>query len=96
MNEIQVLRVCSHGKIGDLSNGFSLPHKVPFCVYVRPKEDTLASDTVINCKCICDENVSELPVPLNDWTPAAITSIAPNAIDLSEYDVYWGAGNPKI
>lgn len=95
MNEMQSLRILSHGRIDDLSAGFKLRHSIPFSVYVRPKEMTLDHDMVIQAKCICDENVSALPVALNDWTPAAIVEIAPNAIDLSEYEVYWGAGNPQ-
>lgn len=96
MNEMQALRVLSHGKIEDLSSGFSLQHKVPFSVYVRPKSDTLQTDVLIQAKCVCDEGVSALPVPLYDWTTAAIVEIAPNAIPLSDYDVYWGAGNLNI
>ena len=96
MNEMQILKVCSHGKIVDLRGGFSLKHQVPFSVYVRPKSDTLMTDIVITARCICDSEVSELPVPLSDWSPAAIVELAPNAISLDEYDVYWGAGNPNI
>lgn len=90
---MQYLRILSHGKITDLTNGFR--KNVPFSVYVRPKNDTLAQDILISCRCFCDEDTTALPVPLNDWTPAAIVEIAPNAIDLSEYEVYWGAGNPQ-
>lgn len=96
MNEMQSLRVLSHGKITDLSNGFKLPGNVAFSVYVRPKEDTLANDVLLNCRCTCDDEVSALPVPLYNWTPAAIMEIAPDAISLEDYDVFWGAGNPKI
>lgn len=96
MNEMQVLRVLSHGKISDLSTGFKLEHDCPFSVYVRPKTSSLANDVVINARCICDASTSEIPVPLHDWTPAAIVELAPNAISLSDYDVYWGAGNTKI
>ena len=96
MNEMQSLRVLSHGKVTDLTSGFKLPSKAPFSVYVRPKTTAMAADIVISAKCICDTEVSELPVPLNDWTPAAIVELAPNTISLVDYDVYWGAGNPNI
>lgn len=96
MEEMQVLRVLSHGKIEDLSYGFSLNNSIPFTVYVRPKNDTLERDLVVQAKCACDSDVSALPVPLNDWSPAAIVKLAPNAISLTDYDVYWGAGNPNI
>ncbi len=96
MNEMQSLRVLSHGKLTDLSEGFKLDGSVSFSVYVRPKETTLNNDVVLNCKCLCDTSVSALPVPLYNWTPAAIVEIAPNAISLDDYDVFWGAGNPNI
>ena len=41
---------------------------------------------------ICDKEFSMFPVPIGDWTPGAIAVISPNGIDLSVYDVYWGAG----
>jgi len=96
MNEMNFLRVLSHGKISDLSSGFSLPQNVPFSVYVRPKSTKTESDIVISARCVCDDDVADLPVPFNDWTPAAIVAIAPNAISLTDYDVYWGAGNQNI
>lgn len=93
MSNMQEMRVLSHGKIADLSGGFK--PGFPFSVYIRPKEDTLANDITVNCRCLCDKEASALPVPLYNWTPAEISEIAPNAIPLDEYDVYWGAGNPK-
>lgn len=87
--EMYSLRVLSHGQITDLSQGFDLGGK-PFSVFVRPKKVTMEANVLLNCKCICDKEASDLPVPIGDWTPAAIASISPNAISLSEYDVYWG------
>ena len=52
----------------------------------------METSTLLHCKLICDKQAGELPVPIGDWTPGAISSISPNGIDLSEYDVYWGAG----
>lgn len=93
MSNLQEMRVLSHGEITDLSNGFK--PGFPFSVYVRPKEVTMDSDIIINAKCLCDDETSALPVPLYNWTPAEITEIAPNAIPLDDYRVFWGAGNPK-
>ena len=78
------LRILSKGKVTDLSNGFALGG-VPFTVFVRPS-------TLLKCKLICDKEFGMFPVPIGDWTPGAITVISPNGIDLSVYDVYWGAG----
>ena len=85
------LRILSKGKVTDLSNGFALGG-VPFTVFVRPKEVTMETSTLLKCKLICDKEFGMFPVPIGDWTPGAITVISPNGIDLSVYDVYWGAG----
>lgn len=44
----------------------------------------------VNCRCVNDSSFSVLPCPLNDWTPALIHKLEPNAVNLSQYDVYWG------
>ncbi len=88
---MNILRVLSHGKVTDLSEGFSLDGK-PFSIFVKPKNATMDASVLVTCKCFCDKEASALPVPLNDWTPAAIAEISPNAISLIDYDVYWGGG----
>ena len=84
------VRIIAKGRISDLSKGFSLDG-VPFSVYVRSKENTMLSDTLLECRLIGDKAVGALPVPIGDWTPAMIAYISPNAIDLQKYEVYWGA-----
>lgn len=91
MNEMQTLRILSHGQVSDLTNGFSLGGK-PFTVFVRPKALTMESNVILPCKLICDNEAGDLPVPVGDWTPAEIVEISPNAISLGDYDVYWGSG----
>lgn len=91
-NDMYSLRVLAKGQVSDLSNGFKLGGN-PFSVYVRSKSATeMVSDTLLNCKLICDNSFGNIPVPVGDWTPAAIVAIAPNAIDLQKYEIYWGAG----
>lgn len=91
-NDMYSLRVLSKGEVSDLSKGFNLGGK-PFSVYVRSKSATeFVSDTLLNCKLICDNSFGNIPVPVGDWSPAAIVEIAPNAIDLQKYEIYWGAG----
>lgn len=85
-------RVVSHGKIADLSEGFSLPSGNPFSVYVRPKYSVSTLDTVLSVRCYQDESMSDAPVPFNDWSPLAITEIAPDSEFLKTNDVYWGSG----
>ncbi|MDR0864953.1 MAG: hypothetical protein LBO74_08480 [Candidatus Symbiothrix sp.] len=86
-------RIVSHGKISDLTNGFSLPGNVPFSIYVKPKFVVSDIDAFLNVKCYQDENASEAPIVLNDWSPLAIVEIAPNSDILAQNDIYWGSGS---
>lgn len=86
-------RIVSHGKIADLSKGFKLPSGNPFSVYVRPKYSVSTLDTVLTVRCSQDENLTEAPVQFNDWSPLAISEIAPNSELLKTNDVYWGSGS---
>lgn len=70
------LRILSHGKLSSLSSGFSLGGST-FSILVIPKNTTVDLGTTVLCKCVCDTEASALPA---------------NAINLSNYDVYWGAG----
>ena len=45
------LRILSKGKVTDLSNGFALGG-APFTVFVRPKEVTMETSTLLKCKLI--------------------------------------------
>lgn len=88
---INDLKILSHGKVADLSNGFSLTDGKCFSICVVPKTATMDLGLTVNCRLICDGESSPLPVFFNDWAPAKIQYIAPNAISLADYDVYWGA-----
>jgi len=91
MEQMYAMRVLTHGQITDLTNGFNLGGKV-FSIFVRPKSVSMEANVLVSCKCICDKTASNLPVPIGDWSPAAIVEISPSAISLTDYDVYWGAG----
>lgn len=84
------VRIIAKGRISDLSKGFSLDG-VPFSVYVCSKENTMLSDTLLDCRLIGDRERGAFSVPIGDWTPAMIAYISPNAIDLQKFEVYWGA-----
>lgn len=88
MNELKIL---SHGKVTDLSNGFSLGGGKSFTICVVPKTPTMELIALVSCRLLCDSQHSDLPVVLNDWAPVQIQALAQNAIDLTAYDVYWGA-----
>ena len=78
------------GKVTDLSNGFALGG-VPFTVFVRPKEVTMETSTLLKCKLICDKNLV-CSQTYRDWTPGAIAVISPNGIDLLYMMCIGGAG----
>ena len=87
-------RIVSHGKIESLANGFKIGEDgVPFTIYVRPKNATSAIDVIIRLKCYQDDEASNVPVPLNDWSPLLVREIAPNNTLLNYYDIYWGSGS---
>lgn len=86
-------RIVAHGKIDDLSSGFSLPNGEPFSIYIRPKNSVTALDTVLSVRCYQDNDFSEAPVAYNDWSPLAITEIASDNDILTDNDVYWGSGS---
>lgn len=84
-------RVLAHGKITSLSAAFKLNGNIPFSIFVKPITGT--DDIVtVSCKCYLDSAASALPVVVGKWDEAAIVEIAAGAINLTQYDVYWGAG----
>lgn len=86
-------RIVSHGKVESLSKGFKIGDNIPFSVYIRPKLASDEIDTVISLRCYQDEDFSDAPIALNDWTPLAISEIAANNELLERYDIYWGSGS---
>ncbi len=86
-------RIVAHGKITDLSVGFSLPGGIPFTVYARPKYSSSQIDTVLNVKSYQNEDFAEAPLLLNDWSPLAIVEIAPDISIWEQFDLYWGSGS---
>lgn len=86
-------RIVAHGKITDLTNGFSLPEKIPFTIYARPKYTLPLIDTVLSVKTYQNEDFDEAPFLSNDWSPLAIIEIAPDNSILEQYDLYWGSGS---
>lgn len=85
-------RILAHGKIESLDEEFSLPNNTPFSLYIRPKYSSSNMDAVLSVKCYQDDEFSDAPIGLNDWSPMAIKAIAANTDFLNTYDLYWGAG----
>lgn len=90
-------RILAHGRISELeltTTGFSLGG-TPFSIFLRTKR-AIVTDTLVNCRCICDKDFADFPVVIGDWSPGLIVAIAPATIDPEQYDVYWGASEqPK-
>ena len=86
-------RILAHGQITDLGEGFSLPDKTMFSIFVAPKAATDASFIIVSCKSLQNTQSANTPVLLNDWTPHGLKELPANCIDLDDYDVYWGAGH---
>ena len=83
------LRILSKGKVTDLSNGFAFGG-VPFTVFVRPKGLRWKQVRCLNASSFVIKNLVCSRTYRLD--AGAIAVISPNGIDLSVYDVYWGAG----
>ena len=93
-------RVLAKGKIESLTSAFNLGGK-PFSIIVVPKADvtdgiiSIVSESIgliVSCKCYAEDSAGDLPVYFHTWTEADIVEIAADAIDLDDYDVYYGAG----
>ena len=89
-----VSRITCKGKVESLEHGFRLKDEQPFSVYIRPKTlTTMERDVLLNCKLYKEDAASEVPVPLFGWVELEVVEIAPSASLLSNYDIYWGAGD---
>ena len=89
-------RILSHGKIADLSKGFVLPSKEAFSIFLMPKQGYEITDPAIllNVRLSQDEDASNVPVLLNEWSALAIEEIAAGQQSvLDSVDIYWGGGN---
>lgn len=89
-------RISSHGKIASLVSGFSLGHNQFFSLFIVPKDTDEVLPIVMSVKLLEDEAYGNCPFNLNCWTEPAVLKIAANAIDLTDYDVYWGCGTNAI
>jgi len=92
--ELYAGRLLAHGKITEaqMAAGFKLATNEPFSVLIVPKEATTNTLILVNLSLLHDNEASDFPCPLGDWTPGAIKQIAPDAIELADYDVYWASG----
>lgn len=88
-------RVSAHGQITSLTAAFSLESGQPFALFIIPKSDGRyadASTVLVDCKLYQDDDSADCPFTCNCWDAPAVSEIAINGIDLTDYDVFWGAG----
>ncbi|MBO6117382.1 MAG: hypothetical protein J6P44_02440 [Bacteroidales bacterium] len=85
-------RVNAHGKITSLASDFSLKNNEPFALYVHPKTFTEDVMMTVNLKAYKDTGFSDCPINFDMWNPVSVVGIKAGAIDLTLYDVWWGAG----
>jgi hypothetical protein len=92
--ELYAGRLLAHGKItaAQMAAGFKLKSNELFSICVVPKAATTNTLLIVDLKLGHDDVTSDLPCPLSDWTPGFILELAPNAIELGDYDVYWATG----
>ncbi len=86
-------RIVAHGQVKSLDKPFSLPDRIPFSIYVRPKAQTEQLDMTMNVKCWQEKVFSDAPFTLNDWSPLAVEAIGADASILDRYDIFWGSGS---
>ena len=84
------LRILSKGKVTDLSNGFALGvFRLPSLYDLKrlrwKQVRCLNASSFVIRNLVCSPYLSGIG-------RRAIAVISPNGIDLSVYDVYWGAG----
>ena len=85
-------RILSKGEITSLSQEFSLPQNVPFSLFL-PRTASTASIEVINCKLYQETAPGPCPVNVGGWTEPLLLSLpASNAGLLTNYRLFWGAG----
>lgn len=89
--EFKAGRISRHGKITALP--FSLEGNERFSVFLIPKAtDSDNVSVVLSAKLYHDETASDMPVVLEAWSEGCFIEIPSNASILSDYDIYWGAG----
>ena len=86
-------RVCSHGKITDLTEEFSLNGgATPFALFIVEKASKSTDPVIVSCETYQGDGYADCPFTPNCWDVPAVRRVEAVGIDLTLYDVYWGAG----
>lgn len=82
-------RIACHGKITSLANGFKLKNGSPFSLFIIATDGS--TDPVkVSAKLAYDAAAAECPFSVNGWTETLVMELPANAINLTNYSVYWG------
>lgn len=81
-------RILSHGQITSLP--FSLSSGLPFSIFIIPVVDS-DLPVLVNCKLEQDDAAANCPFNVKQWTEPAVSIIPTAGINLTNYNVYWGA-----
>ena len=103
-NLLAACRICDGGEITSLTNGFAVTSsedsakQCPFSIFIVPVSGT-GGTMLVNGVLIGKPTTSTPaahPVNTSEWCPQAFRSLAPNAIDLTAYRVFYGAFSPAM
>ena len=82
-------RIACHGKITSLSSGFKLKNGSPFSLFIIANDES-TTPVKVSAKLAEDSSTSECPFAVNGWTETLVMELPVNAINLTNYAVYWG------
>lgn len=85
-------RILSHGKITSLSSAFTLASGYPFSLFIIPKDTDETEPIIVSVKLDQDDAAANCPFNLRCWNEPGVIEVSASAINLTNYDVYWGAG----
>jgi hypothetical protein len=84
-------RINCKGQIPSLSSAFKLKGEVPFSLFIIPVADSTAP-IIVSARLVHESVVGNCPFNVNCWNEPSVVELPANAINLTNYTVYWGAG----
>ena len=81
-------RLGKHGEITSLAAAFSIEGKY-FSICVVPKVASTDVILIAQARLWNDDNASNFPFPINDWTPGIVAEIPAGAINTTNYYIFW-------
>ena len=85
---LQAARATRVTKVADLTDGYS---GKPFSIFVAPTASSpkeTGEVLIISAKPVRNDDATDVPVSIGDWSPVLFDAIAADGINTSAYDVY--------